>query len=124
MCAQRSYQFNCTFTAWHPETGGANRSEPERASDPAVPPGTRGLALGTDLALRLAEVRSRTASLPGQARRLSFERTEGSAAPECSNRTGRNQPPYGPVRTAHLRQRPAPTPMPLDGKEKVYGSIP
>jgi len=23
-------QFNCTFTAWHPETGGANRSEPER----------------------------------------------------------------------------------------------
>jgi hypothetical protein len=25
-----AYQFNCTFTAWHPETGGANRSEPER----------------------------------------------------------------------------------------------
>jgi len=30
-------KFNCTFTAWHPETGGANRSESERASDPAVP---------------------------------------------------------------------------------------
>jgi hypothetical protein len=26
-----TYQFNCTFTAWHPETGGANWSEPERA---------------------------------------------------------------------------------------------
>ena len=25
-----AYQFNCTFTAWNPETGGANRSESER----------------------------------------------------------------------------------------------
>ena len=26
----RPYQFNCTFTAWHPDTGGANGSESER----------------------------------------------------------------------------------------------
>jgi hypothetical protein len=30
------------------------------------------------------------------------ERAEGSAAPTCSNRTGRDQPSYDPVRTAHL----------------------
>src|SRR5215469_992221 len=29
-----------TLTAWHPETGGAKRSEPERASGPEVLPGT------------------------------------------------------------------------------------
>ena len=45
--AQRPYQFNCTFRAWHPETGGANRSEPERAGDPArrPPSGPSGPAL-------------------------------------------------------------------------------
>jgi hypothetical protein len=57
-----------------------------------------------------------------QASGLSFERAEGGAAQKCSNRTSRNQPSYDPVRTAHLRHRPAPTPMPPDGKEKVYGS--
>jgi S-adenosyl methyltransferase len=36
---------NCTFMARHPETAGANRSEPERASGPAVSPGTRGRAV-------------------------------------------------------------------------------
>ena len=35
---------HCTFTAWHSETEGANRSEPERVSDPVVSPGTRGRA--------------------------------------------------------------------------------
>jgi hypothetical protein len=31
--------------AWHPETGGANRSEPERASGPAFPCYTRTRAV-------------------------------------------------------------------------------
>jgi hypothetical protein len=31
------YQFNCTFAVWHPETGGAKGSEPERAGGPPVP---------------------------------------------------------------------------------------
>src|SRR5262249_52040278 len=29
-CGPSVRQFNCTFTAWHPETGGANESESER----------------------------------------------------------------------------------------------
>jgi hypothetical protein len=33
---QRSYQFNCTFTTWHPETAGAYGSESERANGPAA----------------------------------------------------------------------------------------
>ena len=42
--AQRPYQFNCTFTAWHPETGerrGANRSGQAARQ---LPPSTRGRA--------------------------------------------------------------------------------
>jgi hypothetical protein len=35
------YRFNCTFTARHPETGGANRSEPERAGACALISGFR-----------------------------------------------------------------------------------
>jgi hypothetical protein len=34
---QRPYEFNCTFTACHPETGGANWSEPERVADRQFP---------------------------------------------------------------------------------------
>ncbi len=30
LCVPAAYQVNCTFTAWHPETGGANQSESER----------------------------------------------------------------------------------------------
>jgi DNA-binding CsgD family transcriptional regulator len=33
-------QFNCTFTAWHPEIRGANGSESERAKVQAVFPGS------------------------------------------------------------------------------------
>ena len=41
------YQFNCPFTAGHPEPPertGANRSEPERTSGPAVPAMVQGTA--------------------------------------------------------------------------------
>ena len=34
---QRPYQFNCTFTARHPETGGANGSESERHAARQLP---------------------------------------------------------------------------------------
>jgi hypothetical protein len=42
-----AYEFNCTFTAGHPETAGANRSEPERAASVAL---TRGDVLEVRLA--------------------------------------------------------------------------
>src|SRR5215472_301428 len=50
--------------------------------------------------------------------------TREGAAAKCSNRADRDRPPCDSARTAHLHHRPAATPMPLDGKEKVYGSIP
>ena len=48
----------------------------------------------------------------------------GSAAAKCSNRNDRCATNYDPHKPSDLRQRPSSTSLPLDGKEKVYGSIP
>jgi hypothetical protein len=37
LCVPAAYQFNCTFTVWNPETGGANRSESERQRTSSSP---------------------------------------------------------------------------------------
>jgi hypothetical protein len=72
LCVPGAYQFNCTFTAWHPETGGANGSGPERASGPAAFPWyarTRAVTDVTSQALRRWR-ESRGWDVPRMARQL------------------------------------------------------
>jgi hypothetical protein len=48
-----------------------------------------------------------------------LEPPENGAAEMCSNRADPDRPPCDLVRITYLRHRPATTPMPPDGKEKV-----
>jgi hypothetical protein len=74
-----SYEFNYMFTAWHPATGGANWSEPERAGSPAVSLDTRGSAL-TDVTKRDFALEARIPGLGHAAMARELRKAAGTPA--------------------------------------------